>query len=459
MNSLYDDKLNSIKAHDSSTILTLGETLITQPQWRALALSDSFRRIINDRDDYMDKVQVASIAIVLSLIAVAFIVVPMVTQTTRWTSLENYMKENYDDPVDLGEGGYTLPESDLARLYPTIGAVMVFEELELLDDRPPVTDLAKIATFTQKLQWSSGGEDFERWGGFSLYIAGPVSIENSYWAVQLWQYMQEQSDIPAMNDVEQLNATAGLVYVNKTQTESGGFGSYDGAPPDIISTYYALYVMNAMLEMAEDEVIGDWLLNSTKTLEWILSCREGDVFKLTPSSHIQSLSATAAALLALRELDQLSILNTTELQVIIDWVVDRQVTEATAQEYLGGFSESLLTNDTNLESTYHALEIVTLLERLDTIDRESAAEFILDCQASDGVWGNYPGVEAGSLFYAGLALRTLNMLDPIDHSYRDLIYGVDPNTPTPPLLDWRIIFIAILIVAAILIGLAALRMD
>ncbi len=409
----------------------------------------------------MNKVQVASIAIVLSLVAMSFMILPISAQTTRWQSLEAYMKENYDDPVDNGEGGYTLPDSETSRLYPTIGAVMVYEEMDMLSIRPPVTDLVKIMNFTRKLQWKSGGEDFERWGGFSLYIAGPVSIENSYWSVQMWQLMAAQTDIPDIADIEPINATAGLVYVNKTQTTSGGFGAYDGAPPDLISTFYALYVMNEMLDLS-GESIDDWLWNATTTVEWILNCSTGEAFKLRPDAFIPSLSATAAGLLALQELNQLSALSATEQQAMRNWIIERQVTESTAGEFVGGFAESLSTNDTNLESTYHALEALGVLGGLESIEDDLAAQFIVDCQAADGAWGNNPGLETGSLFYAGLALKSLSMLDALNagsNTYRDMIYEADTNNPAPPLIDWRILFIAMLIVAALVIALVGLRMD
>jgi len=324
--------------------------------------------------------------------------------------------------------------------------------------RPPVVDMVKLLNFTRKLQWKSGGEEYERWGGFSLYIAGPVSIENSYWSIVMWDILQEQSNIPNMDTISALNASSALIYVNKTQTASGGFGSFEGAPADIISTYYALYVLSAMLDITGGD-LDEVMWNVTRTVDWILSCREGNAFKLTPESSVPGISATAAALLALDEINQLSVLSPTDQQDIRNWIIDRQVTETDAEEYLGGFTESILTNDTNLESTYHALEIISLLGGLSTIDTDSAAGFVIDCQSADGAWGNAPGTLEGSLFYAGLALRTLNLLDPVDQSYRNMIYEVNPNVPLTPLIDWRVLFIAVLIISAMVVAILALRWD
>jgi len=368
------------------------------------------------------------------------------------------MKEHYDDPIDNGEGGYTIPDSETSRLYPTMGAVMVYEAMDMLGNRPPVTDLVKIMNFTRKLQWKSGGEEYERWGGFSLYIAGPVSIENSYWAIQMWNLMKEQSDIPGMAAIESINATSALIFVNKTQTTRGGFGSASGTPPDLISTYHALWVMNEMLAITGGSV-SDWLWNATTTLEWILNCSTGEAFKLTPESGVPSLTATAAGLLALDELNQLSALEATEQQAMRNWVIQRQVTQSTAGEFLGGFTESVLTNDTNLHSTYYALEVFSLLGGFDSIDSDLIADFVIDCQSQDGGWANEPGVEVGTLFDAGLALKILSILDPVNHTYRNMIYQADPYNPAPPLVDWRILFIAVLIIAAMVVALVALRMD
>ena len=81
-------------------------------------------------------------------------------------------------------------------------------------------------------------------------------------------------DIPGINDVESINATSALLYVNKTQSVDGGFGYHEDLPSNMAATFYALYVMDYMLENS-DELKETWLWNETATIDWILSCREG----------------------------------------------------------------------------------------------------------------------------------------------------------------------------------------
>jgi prenyltransferase beta subunit len=407
----------------------------------------------------MKKVQVVSFAIVALLIAMPLVInTASANPGSRWDSLKTYMDNHYDDPVAKnGEGGFTTTGSTVSYLYPTVGAVMVYQEKDMLSIRPPVFDLVKAKNFTQKLQWKSGGESYDRWGAFSLYIAGPVSIRNTYWATIMWETLDQQTNIPGMEDVKSINATSALIYVNKTQTESGGFGATGGAAPDLLSTFYALHVLNVMTDMAQVP-LDNWLWNMTTTVNWILSCRDGDAFKLSPASDIPSVSATAAALLALNEIQKLSVITPTDQQAIENWVLVRQVLTTTSDEYIGGFTESVLTNDTNLETTYFALQLLNLVGGIDSVNANAAANFILDCQAADGAWGIVPGTDTGSLFYAGLALQSLKVLDPAG-SYINLLNQEDPNNPSPPLVDWRLLFIVIFIVAAFVIAILALRRD
>ncbi len=408
----------------------------------------------------MKKVQVVCITIVALLIAMPLVInSASANPNSRWDTLKTFMDNHYDDPVAKnGEGGFTTAGSQVSMLYPTVGAVMVYQEKDMLSIRPPVFDLVSAKNFTQKLQWKSGGESYDRWGGFSLYIAGPVSIKNSYWAIQMWETLNQQTGIPGMENVKSINATSALIYANKTQTESGGFGATSGAEPDLLSTFYALNVMNAMTDMAQVP-LDNWLWNETTTVNWILSCRDGDAFKLSPASDIPSVSATAAALLALNEIQKLTVITPSDQQAIENWILARQVKTSTSDEYVGGFTESILTNDTNLESTYFALQALNLVGGIDSVNASAAASFILDCQAADGAWGLTPGTDTGSLFYAALALQSLKVLDPTNGTYMNMLNQEDPNNPAPPLVDWRLLFVALFIVAAFVIAVVALRMD
>ncbi len=408
----------------------------------------------------MKKVQVVCITIVALLVAMPLVInTASANPNSRWDSLKTYMDSHYDDPVTKnGEGGFTTTGSEVSMLYPTVGAVMVYQTKDMLSNRPPVFDLVSAKNFTQKLQWKSGGESYDRWGGFSLYVAGPVSIKNSYWAIQMWETLDQQTGIPGIENVKPINATSALIYVNKTQTESGGFGATGGAEPDLLSTFYALYVMNAMTDMAQVP-LDNWLWNETATVNWILSCRDGDAFKLSPASDIPSVSATAAAFLALKEIQKLTVITPTDQQAIENWILARQVITPTSNEYVGGFTESLLTNDTNLESTYFALQFLNSIGGIDSVNASDAATFILNCQAADGAWGVTPGTDSGSLFYAALALQSLKVLDSTNGTYLNMLNQEDPNNPAPPLLDWRLLFMALFIVAAFVIALVALRVD
>ena len=400
----------------------------------------------------MKKVQIACTAVILALVAVTFMSIPVSAAPTRWDSLNAFMEESYDTV----EGGYTVPDSEASRLLPTFGAMTIFSEREQLSFRPPVTDLISVRNLTRKFQWKSGGEDFERYGGFSSFIAGPVSMENSYYGIQLWETLNGNDDIPGFSDVEPINATAALIFINKTQTQSGGFGNYEGEAPNLVSTFYALYIMDAMTVMS-GESWSTWLLNETATIEFILSCRHNNGFKLSPTSNIVSLTATAAGIMALDIMSETSQIPTDEQQDMRDWILSLQDTDE-SDGIVGGFQESDMTNDTNLMSTFHALEALTILGGIPSLNASSASSFIANCQAGNGGWGTVPGLEAGTLFNAGIALKALRMLDP-SGTYLSLINEIDPNNPDTVLIDWRLLFVVVFIIAALVIALIALRLD
>ncbi|MHA2286217.1 MAG: prenyltransferase/squalene oxidase repeat-containing protein, partial [Candidatus Thorarchaeota archaeon] len=324
--------------------------------------------------------------------------------------------------------------------------------------RPPPIDLVKMKNFTRKLHWRTGGEDYDRYGSFAEFIAGPATIETTYFGLKLWELMLSHYDVPGMENIE-INETQILVYVNNTQTESGGFGFHVGESPDIVSTYYAIYLLTELITLINEPLevnLDTWLWNLTATTEWILSCRDGNGFKLSPESNIVSVTATAAALLALEKLQV--TLPTSDLQAIQTWIIERQTTNNETAQFVGGFEEAQFTNDTNLVSTYHALQALVMLNAIPSIDVPAVAEFIVNCQADDGGWGPVPDLSGGSLLYAAFAVEALRILDE-GGTYSAMLNEEDPNNPQAPLIDWRIVVILGIVVIATVVAYVSLRMD
>ncbi|MHA1637063.1 MAG: prenyltransferase/squalene oxidase repeat-containing protein [Candidatus Thorarchaeota archaeon] len=406
----------------------------------------------------MKKAQIVGLMIILTLTLMAFNVDTVTANPgTRRDSLDIYMEDHFDSI----EGGYTIPDAGSSRLYPTYAATVILDDQGKLDERPPTVDILRLKNFTRKLQWKSGGDDYDRWGAFSIYIAGPVSVQNTYLGIQMWEILNAQTEIPGVEDVK-LNLTSSLVYINKTQSVDGGFGIHEDQAPDMMSTFYALYVLTSVIDLLQEQsveaeqVLDDWFWSRTATIDWILSCREGDAFKLNPNSDRTSLSATAAALLALNEINALTSI--TDLQAIQNWIVDRQITSSEDGQFIGGFEEGFSTEDTNLVSTYHAIQALDAIEGINSINKTAAARFIVDCQAADGSWGTVPGLATGQMYYAGIAVISLRLLDEAG-TFIDLLLEEDPNNPSPFFIDWRVLFVVSFIVVAALIAVIALRMD
>jgi prenyltransferase beta subunit len=398
-------------------------------------------------------------------ITVALVIMPVMIQTasanpgSRIDALYALFALNWE-PL---EGAYSNIGSEAPRLEGTHAAAVVFDDWGTFDTRPPGAEIVRMKNFTRKVQWRSGGEESWRYGGFGPFIAGGPTAKTAFLAAETWEIYTQQSNIPNIEDVE-INATAACIYINSTQSVNGGFvrntdpdSSINENDTDIVSTFYALYTLDSMItaaaELEEDPPftsIDDILLNRTKTEVYITSCQDGNAFKLTPDSLVAGVTPTAAAIMAL------DILGRQVDVSIVNWLVDRQVSEADGLDDFGGFSEGILTNDTNLVSTYWALRALHVSGAIDAVNASSAAQFILDCQAEDGSWGIVPGVEVGLFDYAAMAVRSLRFLG---DEYSARLHEQFPHEAGVPLIDWRLLFIIVFLVAALIIALIALRMD
>ncbi|MFQ5833248.1 MAG: prenyltransferase/squalene oxidase repeat-containing protein [Candidatus Thorarchaeota archaeon] len=394
--------------------------------------------------------KVAAMAFMLALVLLSAVAVPITANpASRRESLRAYIDAHYD-AVD---GGYIIPDSEFSQTEPTFAATAILYEWQLVGVRPPIVDWVKMTNFTTKLQRVDDSESKERYGGFaeSILASSEVGQKATYDAVNLYGMLELQTDIPGIGD-STINKTAVLVWINETQSVSGGFSSEPGISPDMISTFYALHTMDKVLQDLPGETLDDWLFDRTETVDWIMSSMEGDAFKLSPTSSISGVSSTAAAMMALNILESLP--SSTVRQSVLDWILDRQITSSVPGTLIGGFEESVSTNDTNVVSTYWALEALDTFGIVDQVDDEIAARFILDCQAVDGSWGLVPGFDKGTLYYGYYAVRSLGLL-----GQGDMLLEEDPNNPPLPLFDWRTILAVVVLLAAAAAGFASIRMD
>jgi prenyltransferase beta subunit len=399
----------------------------------------------------MKKVRVVAFAFAFTLVLLAFTAQP-VAAASRIDSLRSYMNSRYD----AVRGGYNIPGEGVTRIDPTYGAITVMNEVGTLDNRPPPVSITQVMDFSVVHQWLTGSENTQpRYGGFMDYLAGPVTNGINYRGLVLWQLLKMQDDIPGTDNYE-INATANLLWINKTQTESGGFGSETGANPDLISTAYALMSMKIIDTMYPDENAWEWFWNETATIEWIESCKDGDVYMLSPFSDRASVSATAAAVLAYNALNPMSSIPSAG--IIQAWLASRQVTEYEETDFIGGFEEGLETADPNLVSTYFALSALEILNALSTVNATAAETFILNCQSADGSFGIVPGLDAGKLIYSGYACEMLNMVVP-SGAYDILSSTVDPYSTGESGFEWRLVLVVGIIVVALVLAVISVRRD
>ncbi len=402
----------------------------------------------------MNKVKVITITFAVLLVLIAASAQP-VAAASRYDTLNSYISGRYD----AEKGGYSPPSDGVVRVDATYGAILALDELGILDSRPPPVNLAKALDSLIDRQWASNRADNaldrERYGGFSEYLVGPVTMEMTYMGMILYQKLKAQSDYPGISTID-INTTALLIYVNRTQSANGGFSSKPNITTDIVSTYQALTILDLLDEYNSSLNAWDWLTNETATLAWINDCRQGDAFKLSPDSYTSSLTATAAGIMSLGYFQ--NVLSIPGLQAANSWILERQILEAESPDFTGGFEEGNGTADVNLASTYYALKALDFSGADLSVNESAVTDFILDCQAADGSWGYVPGEEVGSLMYAGQACELLNIISHGDAG-DILASSEDPNVPSGFILDWRFFVVGGIIVVALVLAVVSLRWD
>jgi hypothetical protein len=406
----------------------------------------------SDRDVSMKRIKVITIAFAFMLVLVAASAQP-VAAASRADTLNSYITSRYD----IQRGGYSPPSDSVVRVDATYGAILALDELGSLSNRPPPINLTKALEVLILRQWLTNSPDDEldqeRYGGFSEYLVGPVTIEMTFMGMLLRQQLKAQSDYPGIN-VKDINKTAVLVYLNKTQSTSGGFSSTPGLNPDILSTYQALAIFKMLNEDDASLNAWSWLANETATVAWINSCREGVAFKLSPESDIASLTATAAGIMALSIFQ--GVLTIPGLQATNDWILGRQMSNADRHDFIGGFEEANSTEDANFVTTYYAIKVLELTGAISAVNESAVTSFILNCQAADGSWSYIPGMAAGTLVYAGQACELLNILG---NAGVTLASSEDPNTPSGIYLDWRFLIVGSILLVALVLAIVSVRMD
>ncbi|MHA2025230.1 MAG: prenyltransferase/squalene oxidase repeat-containing protein [Candidatus Thorarchaeota archaeon] len=399
----------------------------------------------------MKKVKVVAIALAFTLVLVASTTQP-VAAASRYDTLTSYMADRYD----IVRGGYNLPFDGVTRVSPTYAALSILSEVGSLAQRPPPISITKAMEFSETHQSDNPAEE-ESYGGFMEYLLGPVSNDVNYNGLLLWEILKDPSfnDIPDVGDYD-INGTSNAVWINTTLSIDGGYGNVQGSDAELISTFRALASFRILDEIYPLENVWNTYVNETGVLEWIDSCRDGNSYQLSPDSSRTSVSATAAAILAYEIIDPVSTVP--GIANVQTWLLNRQVLDHSESEVVGGFEEGNSTDDPNIVSSYFAFTALDSLNALTNINETAAQSFILNCQAADGSWGNFPGFEEGSLLYASYAVQMLNM-EPLGNALSILSSSVDPSTQGISAFDWRVIVILGIVVIAAVLALYTLRMD
>ncbi len=400
----------------------------------------------------MKRVKIITIAFAFMLVLVAASAQP-VAAATRFDSLSSYISGRYD----AVRGGYSPPLDDVVRVDATYGAILALDELGSLDTRPPPINLTKALDSLILRQWSSNDLDveldLERYGGFSEYLIGPVTMGMTYMGIILLEMLKAQADYPGIANKD-IDKSALLVFINRTQTESGGFSKIPGNSPDIVSTYEALYIIDFLSTYDSSLNAWDILANESLTQQWINDCSFDEGFKLSPTSNLIGVTPTAAGILALDLLPSVGVVP--GLQDASNWILARQVINAYDDDFSGGFEEGFETEDPNFQSTYYALKLLEYSGGLISVNESMAIDFILNCQVEDGSWGYIPGASLGNLVYAGQACELLNLFG---NAATILAGSVDPFLDTGMVLDWRYLAIGGLLIVGLVLAIVSIRRD
>ncbi|TFG31833.1 hypothetical protein EU528_05070 [Candidatus Thorarchaeota archaeon] len=403
----------------------------------------------------MKRVKVITIAFAFMLVLVAATAQP-VAAASRSDSLRSYISGRFD----VERGGYSPPIDDVVRVDATYGAILALNELGSLVARPPPVNLTQVLDSLIIRQWDidedtndTDSVDYKRYGGFSEYLVGPVTMNMNMMGITLLAMLKTQADYPGIVSID-IDTEALLTHINRTQTSFGAFGAVPGYNPDIVSTYQALYIINFLSQYDQSLNAWDIVTNETATREWIDNCRNGDGFKLSPEADTIGVTATAAGIMALDLLPSVS--SVPGLQDAVDWILARQIEDAVDEDFIGGFEEGLATEDPNFKTTYYALKLLNFTGGLASVNESIVIDFILNCQVEDGSWGYIPGADNGNLMYAGEACELLNLLGGASSI---LASSEDPYSPGGFALDWRYVVVVGIVLVALVLAVVSVRTD
>ena len=402
----------------------------------------------------MKRVKVITIAFAFMLVLVAATAQP-VAAASRSDSLRSYINGRFD----VERGGYSPPSDGVVRVDATYGAILALDVLGSLDTRPPPVNLTSVLNSLIVRQWNvdrignATDVDYERYGGFSEYLVGPVSMKMNMMGIILLDLLKAQSDYPGITSID-IDREALMVQLNRTRTAEGAFSAVPGWNPDIVSTYQALYIINYL--DIKDASLNAWDIvdNETATIEWLNNCRSGDGFKLSPEADTIGVTATTAGIMALDLLP--SVITVPGLQAASDWVLARQIGDTAHGDFVGGFEEGVDTEDPNFQTTYYALKLLEFSGGIVSVNETTVMNFILNCQVEDGSWGYLPGADTGSLVYAGQACE---LLDLFGDAASILASSEDPYSPGGFVFDWRYIVVIGVLVVAIVVAVISVRRD
>ncbi|TFH07986.1 MAG: hypothetical protein E4H14_07350, partial [Candidatus Thorarchaeota archaeon] len=269
----------------------------------------------------MKRVKVITIAFAFMLVLVAASAQP-VAAASRSDSLRSYINGRFD----FERGGYSPPSDDVVRVDATYGAILALDTLKSLEARPPPINLTKVLDSLIIRQWDvdentndTESIDYKRYGGFSEYLVGPVTMKMNMMGIILLDLLKNQADYPRITTID-IDRDALLVHLNRTYTAEGAFSAVPGWNAEIVSTYQALFIIDYL--NFKNPSLNPWdIVNETATIEWINNCRSGDGFKLSPESDTIGVTATAAGIMALGLLPSISTVP--GLQAATDWVLAR----------------------------------------------------------------------------------------------------------------------------------------
>lgn len=330
------------------------------------------------------KSKLRSLTIITIIFSLFFVILPTVSAKTRQSYLVDFLYQDYRENKSFGNSFEdTFYALDIINHY-NLYSIPVLFGTEVKIDKP---------TFINNLE---------------------IDLEEMFEdnEVNLYSLSYILSSLNILNGLGSLDSNIRLKiyeYVNQTAQPSGGFSTTNSSKvANLISTFMAYNIYS---------LLGESIVNKTNHINWILSCNNTDGGYGGNQTSPSTILTTYYAIYLVNEFSSILVNESATLNYITSFFCSDSYNKAN----YGGYFPNQITDKTLLSSTYYCIKSIDLIDKSElhtdlTINWILARQNFQDGGFIDDPYAQGQGMSSIAASYnAFKALQVLNALNYLSH--------------------------------------------